>query len=248
MILWKGYCHVHTDFLPEHVARARELAPGGRIVVHPECKEEVVMAADAAGSTEYICRYVEDAADGTVIYVGTEINLVERLAREYHPRKDVRPLARSMCPNMYRIDLPELLYCLDHIGEVNVVKCRRRRNQGRGAEGAGAYARGVGGAAGVMRASRQTEFAMVPPAWTALHWMALIPALLLLGCTSGDGEQRSDSDPFWWPYAATSWCNTHHDPSLSDYTDKRSGRSTRAAGRRFRGSAGGRPVHGHVLR
>lgn len=120
VILWPGFCHVHTHFRARHVLEARRKAPDASIVVHPECDEEVVRLSDACGSTEFICRFVEDAPSGSTIYVGTEINLVSRLARE-NPDKHVRELARSLCPNMYRIDLPKLLWTLEDLGGVNRV-------------------------------------------------------------------------------------------------------------------------------
>jgi len=121
LILWKGYCHVHTHFSPEHVARARQAFPGARVIVHPECPQEVVLAADAAGSTDAICRYVGQAASGATIFIGTEINLVGRLAHE-HPDKKIYELSRSLCPNMFRIDLAKLLWTLDGLGSVNLVR------------------------------------------------------------------------------------------------------------------------------
>jgi quinolinate synthase len=119
-ILWKGFCHVHTDFHLDHIQRIREEDPEAKIVVHPECNEEVVMASDATGSTEYICRYVEEAPAGATVYIGTEINLVNRLAAE-HPDKQVYEVFRSLCPNMFRIDLSKLLWVLEEIGEANQV-------------------------------------------------------------------------------------------------------------------------------
>ena len=120
LILWKGFCHVHTLFSTDHILDARRKYLGAKIVVHPECNEEVVMMADASGSTEYISRYVEEAPAGSTIVVGTEINLVERLDQE-HLDKKVCALARSLCPNMFRVDLANLLWTLDKIGEVNRV-------------------------------------------------------------------------------------------------------------------------------
>ena len=119
-ILWKGYCHVHTHFRPEHVNRVRQRHPGVMVVVHPECTEDVVDLSDAAGSTEFIVRYVENAPAGATIAIGTELNLVQRLALE-HPDKKIFELARSLCPNMFRINLRNLLWLLDHLGEVNIV-------------------------------------------------------------------------------------------------------------------------------
>jgi quinolinate synthase len=120
LILWKGFCHVHTDFKPEHIRRIREEDPEARIVVHPECSEEVVAGADAVGSTELICRYVEQAPAGSSVYIGTEINLVARLAQE-HPDKRIFEVFRSLCPNMFRIDPAKLLWILDGIGEIHRV-------------------------------------------------------------------------------------------------------------------------------
>ncbi len=120
LILWKGFCHVHTDFQPDHIRRIREEDPSAKVVVHPECSVEVVEAADAAGSTEYICRYVREAPSGSSVYIGTEINLVSRLASE-HPDKKIFEVFRSLCPNMFRIDPAKLLWILDEIGEVNRV-------------------------------------------------------------------------------------------------------------------------------
>ncbi len=111
VLLWKGFCHVHTWFTTAHVAAAREQYPGCRVVVHPECTEEVVLAADAVGSTNFIAKYVHEAPSGSVVFVGTEINMVHRLGLEY-PEKIVLPLSRSMCPNMYRIDPDNLLETL----------------------------------------------------------------------------------------------------------------------------------------
>ncbi len=101
VVVWKGYCHVHTRFTVEHVRRVRAQYPNVSVIVHPECPVEVVQAADAYGSTSQIIRYVEQAAPGSVIAIGTEINMVGRLARQ-HPNKTVIPLARSLCGTMYR--------------------------------------------------------------------------------------------------------------------------------------------------
>jgi quinolinate synthase len=121
VILWNGYCHVHTWFNLDHVRQVRQEYPDATIVVHPECTEDVVAISDAVGSTEYIVRYVEDAAPGSTVVVGTELNLVKRLAME-NPDKKVFELSRSTCPNMHRIDLKNVVWTLENIGEVNVVK------------------------------------------------------------------------------------------------------------------------------
>jgi quinolinate synthase len=101
VVVWRGYCHVHTFFTLEHVRQVRERYPGVQVIVHPECPVDVVAAADAYGSTSQIIRYVEQAPPGSTIAVGTEINMVARLAQEY-PDKQVIPLARSLCGAMYR--------------------------------------------------------------------------------------------------------------------------------------------------
>ncbi len=101
VVVWKGYCHVHTFFTAEHVRQVRAQYPGIKVIVHPECPVDVVRAADAYGSTSQIIQYVEQAAPGSAVAVGTEINMVGRLARQ-HPDKTVVPLARSLCGAMYR--------------------------------------------------------------------------------------------------------------------------------------------------
>ena len=101
VVVWKGYCHVHTFFTIEHVRQVRDQYPGVRVIVHPECPVEVVKAADAYSSTAGMIRYVEQAPAGSVIAVGTEIHMVARLDRE-HPDKQIVPLTRSLCGAMYR--------------------------------------------------------------------------------------------------------------------------------------------------
>lgn len=121
LILWKGHCHVHTRFNLNHIQTVRKSFPAAKIVVHPECTEEVVNAADDNGSTSYIIKYVQQAEPGSIIAVGTELNLVHRLAKQ-NPEKKVFPLARSMCPNMYKINLYNLCWTLDNLGKINIVK------------------------------------------------------------------------------------------------------------------------------
>jgi quinolinate synthase len=88
VILWKGYCHVHTWFETEHVIRIRHEDPDAKIVAHPECPEEVIKLVDAAGSTGFIVKFVQDAPPGSRIAIATEIHLVRRLADE-NPDKTV---------------------------------------------------------------------------------------------------------------------------------------------------------------
>lgn len=123
VILWKGYCHVHTTFTLEHIKRIRKSIPDVKVVVHPECPEEVVNAADADGSTSFIVKYVKDAPPGSTIAIGTEINLVDRLAQTY-PDKNIYELSGNtcaMCVNMYRTTLNDLAWCLENLDTVPAI-------------------------------------------------------------------------------------------------------------------------------
>jgi quinolinate synthase len=120
-ILWDGHCHVHTRFRVEHVREMRAQYPDARMVVHPECTQEVVALADACGSTGFIAAYVRQALPGSTIIVGTEINLVSRLAWEF-PDRQVLDLHYSLCPNMFKINPAKLLRILEEPGAVNVVE------------------------------------------------------------------------------------------------------------------------------
>jgi quinolinate synthase len=113
-LLWRGHCTVHQRFQPEHVEQFRAEHPGGSVIVHPECRHEVVELADHVGSTERILEWVTDAAPGSVLGVGTEIHMVQRLAAE-NPDKTVMSLDPLICPcsTMFRIDEPHLAWCLD---------------------------------------------------------------------------------------------------------------------------------------
>ena len=121
MILWDGYCLVHTRFTVDQIKKMRSEFPEAKIVVHPECTPEVVAQADACGSTSYIVKYVKEAPAGSTVIIGTEINLIHRLALEY-PDKKVLDLHNSLCPNMFKINLANLLQTLENLGEMNVVK------------------------------------------------------------------------------------------------------------------------------
>jgi len=120
-LLWKGHCSVHQRFRTEHVEAFRSEHPGGVVIVHPECSHEVVEIADQVGSTDYIIRAVSGSPAGSIIAVGTEIHLVDRLARE-NPDRTVLSLDPLVCPcsTMFRIDLPHLAWVLDGLvaGEV----------------------------------------------------------------------------------------------------------------------------------
>lgn len=124
MILWRGHCSVHGRFSLDSVDEVRERIPGVNVLVHPECRHEVVAAADHVGSTEYIIRTLEAAPAGSKWAVGTELNLVRRLANRFAPEgKEVVFLDRTVCfcSTMNRIDLPHLVWALESLAEGNVV-------------------------------------------------------------------------------------------------------------------------------
>jgi quinolinate synthase len=116
MILWRGHCSVHGRFTLDSVNDVRERVPGVNVLVHPECKHEVVTAADYVGSTEYIIRKLDEAPAGSAWAVGTELNLVRRLALA-HPDKQITFLDRTVCycSTMNRIDLPHLVWTLEEL-------------------------------------------------------------------------------------------------------------------------------------
>ena len=121
MILWKGHCSVHGRFRKENVDAIRAKVPGVNVLVHPECAHDVVTAADYVGSTEYIIKTLDAAEPGSAWVIGTELNLVRRLANA-HPDKDVHFLEDTVCfcSTMNRIDLPHLVWALESLvaGEV----------------------------------------------------------------------------------------------------------------------------------
>jgi quinolinate synthase len=116
MILWRGHCSVHGRFSVDCVTEVRERIPGVQVLVHPECRHEVVTAADLVGSTEFIIRTLDAAPAGSKWAVGTELNLVRRLANA-HPDKQVTFLDRTVCycSTMNRIDLPHLVWSLEEL-------------------------------------------------------------------------------------------------------------------------------------
>ncbi|MFI6155717.1 quinolinate synthase NadA [Kitasatospora sp. NPDC051170] len=121
MILWRGHCSVHGRFSLDSVADVRERIPGVTVLVHPECKHEVVAAADMVGSTEYIIKALDAAEPGSKWAIGTELNLVRRLAKA-HPDKEIVFLDRTVCfcSTMNRIDLPHLVWALESLVEGRV--------------------------------------------------------------------------------------------------------------------------------
>jgi quinolinate synthase len=121
MILWRGHCSVHGRFTPECVDEVRERVPGVNVLVHPECRHEVVEKADYVGSTERIITLLNEAEPGSAWAIGTELNLVKRLAAE-HPDKQIVFLDKSVCycSTMNRIDLPHLVWTLEALADGRV--------------------------------------------------------------------------------------------------------------------------------
>ena len=130
IILWKGHCSVHQRFLPQHVDKVRAKYPGIHVIVHPECRWEVCQKADALGSTERLIQLVSDAPEGSMFAIGTEIHLVNRLAKEFAPRgKRIITLDDTgcLCTTMYRISPQHLAWALENLVEgrvVNQIKVR----------------------------------------------------------------------------------------------------------------------------
>jgi quinolinate synthase len=122
MILWRGHCSVHGRFTADNVAEARRRVPGVNVIVHPECVHEVVTAADQIGSTEKIIATIEKAPAGTAWAVGTELNLVQRLAETYQD-KTIVFLDKTVCycSTMNRIDLPHLVWAMESLAAGQVV-------------------------------------------------------------------------------------------------------------------------------
>ncbi|HKQ59214.1 MAG TPA: quinolinate synthase NadA [Candidatus Eisenbacteria bacterium] len=122
VILWRGFCSVHTKFTVEQIHEVRAADPAVKVLVHPECPFDVVQHADLAGSTEFIIDQVRSAQPGASWAIGTEINLVHRLALE-HPDQAIRSLQKNVCPcaTMNRIDPAHLLWALENLAQGHVV-------------------------------------------------------------------------------------------------------------------------------
>jgi len=122
MILWKGHCSVHGRFSAAVVDELRAMVPDINILVHPECSHDVVTRADLVGSTEFIIKTIEAAPAGSSWAIGTELNLVQRLANA-HPDKSIVFLDKTVCycSTMNRIDLPHLVWALENLVAGNVV-------------------------------------------------------------------------------------------------------------------------------
>ena len=124
ILLWKGHCSVHQMFQPEHVHAWRKANPEGKVIAHPECSMEVCKLADEVGSTGHIVRTLAASKPGDCWLVGTELNLVQRLAQEHKARnvevKFMSPLI-CMCSTMARIDPPHLAWCLENLAAGEIV-------------------------------------------------------------------------------------------------------------------------------
>ena len=122
MILWKGHCSVHGRFSATCVDEVRARIPGVQVLVHPECTHEVVTRADLVGSTEFIIKTVEAAPAGSSWAIGTELNLVQRLAND-HPEQHIAFLDRTVCycSTMNRIDLPHFVWAMESLVAGTVV-------------------------------------------------------------------------------------------------------------------------------
>ncbi len=126
VILWKGHCSVHENFAVKNVEEVRQTYPDMKIIVHPECRREVVEMSDMAGSTNYIIEAIKTASSGSSWAIGTEMNLVNRLIAQ-HPDKHIISLNPHMCPclTMNRIDLQHLAWSLESVfsgKEINLIK------------------------------------------------------------------------------------------------------------------------------
>ena len=128
VLLWKGFCSVHQMFRPEHIRRFRERHPDGFVISHPECAYEVCELSDQVGSTEFILETVKAAPPGSKWLVGTELNLVQRLAEEVKPEGKIAQFMSPMiciCSTMARIDPQHLAWALESLAEgeaVNQIK------------------------------------------------------------------------------------------------------------------------------
>lgn len=122
LILWRGHCSVHGRFKPWHVDKIREEVPGVKVLVHPECTREVVEKSDLDGSTSFIIKTVENAPAGSKWAIGTEVNLVNRLAKRF-PDQEIHLLAPDlcMCATMYRIAPQNLAWAMENLADSVVV-------------------------------------------------------------------------------------------------------------------------------
>lgn len=124
VLLWKGHCSVHQMFQPQHIVNFRQRYPDGKVISHPECTFEVCRLSDDVGSTEYILRTITESAPGTRWLVGTELNLVNRVAERMKPQGKIVQFMSPLvceCSTMARIDPQHLAWTLENLAEGNVV-------------------------------------------------------------------------------------------------------------------------------
>ncbi|MBI9111380.1 quinolinate synthase NadA [Maridesulfovibrio ferrireducens] len=114
LLIWPGLCAIHQKFKISQIENLRKKYPGAKVVVHPECPPEIVAAADGDGSTSYLIKYVTEAPVGSTIIIGTETNLVNRLAKQF-PDKNILPLSVSFCSNMAKITEQKLAELLQNL-------------------------------------------------------------------------------------------------------------------------------------
>ena len=115
LIVWPGFCPIHEEFNMDSIRMIRAEDPDAKIIVHPECDPEIVRAVDGDGSTTYLIKYAADAPAGTTLYIGTETNLVNRLAARYAGEKTIKPLAVSVCDDMGKITVDNLAAKLSNL-------------------------------------------------------------------------------------------------------------------------------------
>lgn len=121
-VLWKGHCSVHQLFRPEHVDEVRRMHPEMKVIVHPECSWEVVQKADMTGSTAQIQKIVETAPPGSQWAIGTEVHLVNRLAKRHRDQTIIiLSECQCLCTTMYRIDLPHLCWAIENLAQGVIV-------------------------------------------------------------------------------------------------------------------------------
>lgn len=120
-IVWPGYCPIHEEFTLDAVNEIRANEPEAKIIVHPECDPAVVQAADGNGSTTFLIKYAAEAPTGTTLYIGTEENLVKRLAAQYEGEKVIKPLLSSLCEDMGKTTVDNLAALLDNLDNATPV-------------------------------------------------------------------------------------------------------------------------------
>ena len=122
ILVWGGFCPIHVNFTLADVQAARTNCPEARIIVHPETPKEIVRLVDAHGSTAQIIKYVEAAPAGSTLYIGTESQLVKRLAEQHRERLTIRMLRGSFCPNMAKTNEHNLLRVLTEWPDRNRIR------------------------------------------------------------------------------------------------------------------------------